>query len=64
MRILLCNKFYYRRGGDCIVTMNLEQLLKSHGQEVAIFAMDYPENIDSQWKSYWPSNMSKIKVLT
>ena len=64
MRILLCNKFYYRRGGDCVVTMNLEQLLKSHGQEVAIFAMDYPENIDSQWKSYWPSNMSKINVLT
>ena len=45
MKILLSNKFYYRRGGDCIYMLNLEQLLKSHGHEVAIFAMDYPEQI-------------------
>lgn len=64
MKILLCNKFYYRRGGDCIVTMNLEQLLKAHGHDVAIFAMDYPDNIDSPWKKYWPSNMSNIKAFT
>lgn len=64
MRILLCNKFYYRRGGDCIYTMNLEQLLKAHGHEVAIFAMQYPENKRSEWERYWPSNMSKADVLT
>ena len=34
MKILLANKFYYRRGGDCIYTLNLEQLLKAHGHEV------------------------------
>ena len=51
MRILLSNKFYYRGGGDCIVTMGMEDLLKSKGHEVAIFAMDYPENIDDE--SYW-----------
>ena len=64
MRILLCNKFYYRRGGDCIVTINLEQLLKVHGHEVAIYAMQYPENIDSKWNKYWPSNMSKFDAFT
>ena len=64
MKILLCNKFYYRRGGDCIVTMNLEQLLKDHGHDVAVFAMDYPDNIDTPWKKYWPSNMSKVKAFT
>lgn len=64
MRILLCNKFYYRRGGDCIYTMNLEQLLKAHGHEVAIFAMQYPEDKRSEWERYWPSNMSKVDVLT
>ena len=42
MKILLANKFYYRRGGDCIYMLNLEKLLKAHGQEVAVFAMDYP----------------------
>lgn len=63
MKILLANKFYYKRGGDCIVTMDLERILKEKGNEVAIFAMDYPENIDSQWKKYWPKRMSLYSVL-
>lgn len=36
MKILLAYKFYYRRGGDCIYMLNLEQLLKDHGHEVAV----------------------------
>lgn len=64
MRILLANKFYYRRGGDCIYMLNLEQLLKDHGHEVAVFAMDYPENVDTLWQKYFPSNMSKLKAFT
>lgn len=64
MKILLANKFYYRRGGDCIYTLNLEQLLKAHGHEVAIFSMQYPENIDSKWQRYWPQNMLKLDAFT
>ncbi len=64
MRILLSNKFYYRRGGDCIYMMELERLLKSKGHDVAVFAMDYPENQPSDWSKYWPSNMSKIKAFS
>jgi len=64
MKILLANKFYYRRGGDCIVTMNLEELLMAKGHEVAIYSMDYPENVDSSWKKYWPSKMSKVDAFT
>lgn len=64
MRILLCNKFYYRRGGDCIVTMNLEQQLKAYGHEVAVYAMQYPENMESPWSKYWPKSMSKIDAFT
>ena len=45
MRILLANKFYYTRGGDCICAINLEELLKKNGHEVAIFAMDFPKNL-------------------
>lgn len=55
MRILLCNKFYYRRGGDCIYTLDLEEMLVSKGHQVAVFAMACPENIDSPWSSYFPS---------
>lgn len=64
MKILLANKFYYRRGGDCIYMLNLERLLKEKGHEVAIYAMNYPENEDSEWKKYWPSNMSKLDAFT
>jgi glycosyltransferase involved in cell wall biosynthesis len=64
MRILLSNKFYYRRGGDCIYTMNLEQILKDKGHEVAVYAMQYPENEPSTWAKYWPTNMSKLDAFT
>ena len=64
MKILLSNKFYYRRGGDCIYMLNLEQLLKEHGHEVAVFAMDYPENLDTPWKKYFPHSMNKLMALT
>lgn len=64
MKILLANKFYYRRGGDCIYMLNLEQLLKAHGHEVVVFAMDYPENLDTPWNKYFPKNMSKLMAFT
>lgn len=64
MKILIANKFYYRRGGDCVYTLNLEQLLKAHGHEVAIFSMQYPDNQPSTWSKYWPTNMSKLDVST
>ena len=57
MKILLANKFYYRRGGDCIYMLNLEQLLKTYGHDVAVFAMDYPENIETEWKRYFPNEI-------
>lgn len=44
--------------------LNLEKLLKAHGHEVAIFAMDYPENLDAPWKKYFPKNMSKLMAFT
>ena len=57
MRILLVNKFYYPRGGDCIVTLNVERMLREHGHEVAVYAMQYPSNFPSEWSGYWPREM-------
>ena len=45
-------------------TLNTEQLLKAHGHEVAVFAMDYPENLDTPWNRYFPQNMSKLMAFT
>lgn len=57
MKILLANKFYYRRGGDCVCTINLEELMKSHGHEVAIFAMQHPDTLPTPWSKYFPSEV-------
>ena len=57
MKILLSNKFYYRRGGDCVCTINLEELLKRKGHEVAIFAMQYTDNIETPWSKYFPGEV-------
>lgn len=43
-RVLLVNKFFYPRGGDCIVTMGLHTLLQANGMETEVFAMRYPVN--------------------
>ncbi len=56
-KIILVNKFYYRRGGDCVCTLNLERLLTEQGHETAVFAMKYHENIPSRWSSYWPDEI-------
>lgn len=64
MKVILVNKFYYRRGGDCIYMLNLEQLLKDYGHDVAVFSMEYPENLPTEWSRYFPSNMTKIKAFT
>ena len=57
-RILLVNKFYYPRGGDCVVTLNTQSLLRSRGHEVAVFSMQYPENIESEWSKYFAGEVS------
>ena len=64
MKILLANKFYYARGGDCVYTMQLERLLLARGHEVAVYAMQYPNNVPSRWESYWPSAMTSLQALT
>ena len=64
MRILLANKFYYRRGGDCVCMLNTEQLLREKGHAVAVFAMDYPENLDTPWRKYFPQNMGTLMAFT
>ncbi|MCL1938103.1 MAG: glycosyltransferase [Candidatus Azobacteroides sp.] len=57
MRILLINKFYYPRGGDCIYTNNLEALLKQKGHEVAIFSMQHSDNWGTPYSYSFPSEV-------
>lgn len=54
-RVLIVNKFYYPRGGDCVCTLNLERLLADRGHDVAVYSMRYPENLPSRWSGYFAS---------
>lgn len=56
-RILVANKFYYPRGGDCIYTIDLVELLKSHGHDVAVFAMQHPNTLQTSWNKYFPEEV-------
>ncbi len=54
MRILLANKFYYRRAGAEAYLLDLEAALKRSGHEVAVFASAHPENLPCAWEKYFP----------
>ena len=58
MRILLSNKIYSRGGGASIYTLNLEELLRDKGHDVAFFAMEHPLALDSKWSKYFPSEVN------
>lgn len=58
MRILLVNKFYYRRGGAETYLLEIEKKLKAEGHEVAIFSMQHPKNLPSEWSRFFVSRVS------
>lgn len=54
MKILIVNKFLYPRGGDCICTLNLRNLLEKNGHKVVFFSMDHPLNNKFAEDKYFP----------
>ena len=57
-RVLLVNKFYYPRGGDCVVVLNTEALLRENGVEAQVFAMEYPKNLQAHYQDRFASQVS------
>ncbi len=53
MKILIANKYLYPRGGDCLYTLRLMDLLKSNGHEVIPFSMSHPENVRTGFEKYF-----------
>ena len=56
-KILVANKFYYPRGGDCVYAINLVELLQSHGHDVAVFSMQHPGTLSTKWNTFFPSEV-------
>lgn len=57
MKILQINKFYYRRRGAETYLLDLIDLLQANGHEVAVFAMQHPENLPSPYSKYFVSEV-------
>ncbi len=57
-RVLLVNKFYYPRGGDCVVVLNTETLLRENGVEAQVFAMEYPQNLQAHYQDRFASRVN------
>ncbi len=57
-RVLLVNKFYYPRGGDCVVVLNTESLLRENGVEARVFAMSYPQNLPAHYQDQFASRVT------
>lgn len=55
MRILLVNKFFYRKGGSETYLFALADGLRAMGHEVAFFSMQHPNNEPSYWSKYFVS---------
>ena len=55
MRILLVNKFFYRKGGSETYLFALADGLRAMGHAVAFFSMQHPNNKSSYWSKYFVS---------
>ena len=57
MRILHVNKYMYRRGGAEGYMLDVADLQRAAGHEVAFFGMDHPENDPSEFSAEFPSHI-------
>lgn len=55
MKILLVNKFFYRKGGSETYLFALADGLRAMGHEVAFFSMYHPKNYQTKWNKYFVS---------
>ena len=60
MRILLVNKYFYRKGGAETYFFALAEGLKALGHEVAFFSMRHPSNEPSRWSKYFVSEKDYV----
>ncbi len=57
MRVLLINKFHYQKGGAERAYFDTAAILAEKGHEVAFFAMEHPQNLDTPWKRFFVSHV-------
>lgn len=58
MKVLLVNKFHYRKGGSETYYFTLAEALKRAGHDVVFFAMEDEKNLPCEQEEYFVSNAS------
>jgi len=53
LTVIVANKFLYPRGGDCLYTLRLMELLSQKGHDVIPFGMHHPQNIKTKYGEYF-----------
>ena len=64
MKILLVNKYFYRKGGAETYFFALAEGLKSLGHEVAFFSMQHSNNEPSYWSKYFVSEKDYVGKIS
>jgi glycosyltransferase involved in cell wall biosynthesis len=57
LKILMVDKFYFIKGGAERYFFELKAILESHGHQVIPFSMQHSENFQSEFNSYFVSNI-------
>ena len=57
MKILLVNKFFFRKGGAETVFFDTAKILKDKGHGICFFSMHHANNITSSYEKYFISNV-------
>lgn len=63
MKVLLCNSFYYIRGGADRCFFDMQHILEAHGHEVIPFSMSDARNRPSPYSDYFISNIDFPREL-
>lgn len=61
MKILLIDVYHYYRGGAETVFFNTGELLKKAGHEVVYFTLKWPQNLPSEFETYFPESKESRK---
>ncbi len=64
MKILLVNKFFFRKGGAETSLFKEAKLLKDNGHDVLFFSIAHPDNYNSSYSEYFVSRVDFDKVKT
>lgn len=60
MRILLINKFHYKKGGAEKAYFDTARILAENGHEIAFFSMEHPSNESTPWSKFFVSQVEYL----